>query len=212
MVIWVVPAFSGGSAGEWTWVSGQVFTDNLPDNGTGVMTAYNGSSSPQTVSVRAINPNGTSATPTTPASATVDPGETESWSWDCSSGLGCARVFELRTQSPDVVPSVIYDEVETTGLLYGGLVPPSGFVVFGPDQSSTAASTQAISGATAALEAKTDDLQAKTAALQDDTAKLKADTAALQDGNAALQANSAKLQKTAKKLKKQLKKVLKAVR
>jgi hypothetical protein len=210
--LWVVPAFSGGTAGEWTWVSGQVFTDNLPDNGTGVMAAYNGSSGPQSVTVRAIDPDGSTPAPTTAATVTIDPGKTASWSWDCTSGFGCARVFELRAQSPDVVPSLIFDEVGTTNLTYAGLVPPSGFVVFGPDQSSTAATTQAISGATAALQVKTDDLQAKTAALQDDTAKLKADTTELQDGNAALQASSAKLSKTAKKLKKQLKKVLQAVR
>lgn len=198
LALWVVPAFSGGAPGEWTWVSGQVFADGTPDTGTAILTAYNGSSDPQQVTVRAINPNGTTVAPTGPATQTIAPGATLQFGWDCAVGFGCVRVFELRTQSPDVVAGLIYDEPETTGTSYTGLVAPGGFQVFGPNQGSTASTVQTISGAAGAL-------QTDTAKLQSDNATLKADTAALQ-------VDTAKLRKDNKQLKKRLKQVLKAVR
>ena len=218
LAIWVVPAFSGGTAGEWTWVSGQVLSDDDP--GSSGIAAYNGSSDPQQVTVRALNADGSTAPPTVAATVTVAPGTTATWPWNCASAGGCSRVYEVHTQSPDVVPSLVYDEPGTAGVgPFTGLVPAGGFQVFGPNQSSAEATTQAISAATAALQAqvtqlqdKTAALDDKTAALQNDTTQLKADTAALQNGNAAVKTDTARLRKDSKKLKKQLKKLLKAVR
>ena len=198
LVVWVVPAFSGGTAGKWTWVSGAVFQDNAPDFGTAVMVAYNGGSEPQEVTVRGIEPGGATVAPTTSATATIQPGKASQWSWDCVSGFGCQHVYELTTASDDVVPSLIIDEVATTGLTYAGLVPPGAFTVFGPDGNTVDSTAQSVSGATAALQAEADSLQGDAAQVKADTAQLKADTA--------------KLRKDNKKLRKQLKRVLKAVR
>lgn len=198
LAAWVVPAFSGGTSGQWTWVSGPVFQDNAPDFGTAVMTAYNGGAQPADVTVRGINPNGTNAAPTLAATATIPAGETRQWSWDCSTGFGCLRTFELTTASQDVVPSVIFDTVETTGLTYTGLVPPGGFIVFGPNGASAAAGVQAIAGATAAVQADTAQLRADSTAVKSDTTTVKSDTA--------------QLRRTLKKVRKQLKKIQRAVR
>jgi hypothetical protein len=216
LAIWVVPAFSGGTANEWTWVSGTILSDNT--SGSTILVAYNESSADEQVTVKATNLNGTTTSPSSPATATIPAGQVAQWGWDCSIGFGCPRVYELHTHSADVVPSLLYDENDASQLLTG-LVSPGDFQVFGPNQLSTAATDQNISNANAFFQAeiqdlqgKTADLQDKTAALQGDTTKLKSDTAALEAGNATLQGDTAQLRKTSKKLQKQLKKVLKAVR
>jgi hypothetical protein len=210
LVLWVVPAFSGGTAGQWTWVSGTIVTDD--ETSAAQLIAYNGSSESQEVSARAINPNGSTVASSPAGTATVQPGRTAGFTWDCSSGFGCARVYELTTPSDDVVVSLVYDEFDTTGLTYRGLVPPGGFTVFGPDQESAASTVVAVNGATAALQTKTAALQDDTAGLKNDTAELKTDIATLQTDVGGLKNDTAQLRKGNEKLKKQLKRVLKAVR
>jgi hypothetical protein len=189
LAVWVVPAFSGGTSGQWTWVSGPVLHDD--GLGTAILTAHNASGEQQTVSVRAINPNGTTVDPSGSGGLTIPPGQNTQFSYDCSSGFGCSRVYELTTSSDDVVVGLAYDLIESTGVAWNGNVPPGGFTVFGPNQESVPSNVQAIAGGTAAIQT---------------------DTAKLQTENAALKADVAKLRKDAKKMRKQLKKVLKAVR